>query len=186
MAGERLHHELGSRAAEGMVHKVTHHLPLSLLSGHPCLIDVSAGGFIPFDEALGGHNLHELQNGGVAKLAAAFESGVDVANGAGTQVPKNAEDFEFGVCGTRKIGAGHLKSRILRRCSYCQRISSYVERRREFQGIRMPNGGGQRLHLCAADFFDLCNVRLPCVAFALRSDPATGGKKSRKTRLSSR
>jgi hypothetical protein len=31
---------------------------------------------------------------------------VDVANGAGTQVPQDAEDFEFGVGGARKIGAG--------------------------------------------------------------------------------
>ena len=107
-AGQRLHHEVGGRTAEGAIQEVTYQLPLGLLLRHPSLIDVGAGGFIPFDEAFGGHNLHEFQHRGVADFAVEHEGGVDVAHGAGTLVPEDAKDFEFGVGGAWKIVTGHL------------------------------------------------------------------------------
>src|SRR4051812_24357302 len=40
--GERLHHELRGRAAEGAVEQIANQLALGLGLGHPCLVDMGA------------------------------------------------------------------------------------------------------------------------------------------------
>jgi len=97
-------------ASEGAIQEVADQLTLGLLLGHLSLIDVGSGGFIPLDEAFGGHNLHQLEDGGVTDFAMAFEGEVDVANGAGSLIPEDAEDFEFGAGGAGEIVVRHLGS----------------------------------------------------------------------------
>jgi len=141
-SGEGLHHELGGRTAESAVEEVPDQLPLGLLPRHLRLIDVGAGGFVPCDQAFGGHDLHELEHSGIADFALALEGGVDMADGARAEVPKDAEDVEFGVGGPWKDRIAHLGS------EYYEAIRSVNENLRS-QPMEIVHGcAGLRFRHC--------------------------------------
>jgi hypothetical protein len=60
--------------------------------------------FVAADQSLFGHDLEHLENRRILSRPAACDGFVDGAHGGSAKAPKNGEDFEFGVCGARRIG----------------------------------------------------------------------------------
>lgn len=100
--GEGLEDEGGGGAGEGAVEEVFEEVALGGGGGLGGGVDVGAGGFIARDEAFGGHDLEELEDGGVGGFA--VEVVVDGADGGGAGVPEDAEDGEFAVGGFGEVG----------------------------------------------------------------------------------
>ena len=95
---------------------------------------MGAGGFIARDEALGGHDLQELQDGGVGGFA--VEVVVDGADGAGAVVPEDAEDGEFAVGGFGEVRHGFTAGKCALRKELRARI---------YEGVRRINEDLRRL-----------------------------------------
>ena len=62
-------------------------------------IDVGAVGFVADNEALGGHDLEHLEDGGVAGGAILIEGIVNLAHRGRLLLPEDLEEFEFGFGG---------------------------------------------------------------------------------------
>src|SRR3954466_2417238 len=107
LGGERLHHELAGRAAEGAVQQVAHELALRRFLAEPCAIDVRAVALVALDEPLLRHDLEQLQRSGIRGLAIVGQLLVHLAHGAGSAFPENSQDGQLGVGGTRSARSGH-------------------------------------------------------------------------------
>src|SRR5579863_3911721 len=86
---------------------------------------------IALDQAFIRHDLHELQDGGVADRFGFAERGVHVANRGSAPLPKDSKDFQLAVGGTRLIGFSH-------------RMQSYYEALRNVnEDFRSTRGNGR-------------------------------------------
>ena len=107
-AGESMQHQFAGGAVKNALNHVHSKLALGFFSGLACFIDVGALAFIAADNALGGHDLKELENGGVAKGLLFAEGFVDFADSGRAAGPEDLQDFEFGGGGFLLLcHAGH-------------------------------------------------------------------------------
>src|SRR5579872_2100897 len=97
LGGERLHDELPRRAAECAIEQVADELALRLVFAERRPIDVRPFALVAFDQALLGHDLQQLQRGGVGAVPAARELLVNLTNRARPAFPENPQDGELGV-----------------------------------------------------------------------------------------
>jgi len=98
MPGEGMEHKLAGRTIKYTIERVRCKLALGFLGGEASLVDMGALLLVATDEALGGHDLHQFQDGGVAQFPFCGECVVNVADGGGAAVPEDVQDIEFG-CG---------------------------------------------------------------------------------------
>jgi hypothetical protein len=123
--GKRVQGELRSGAGEEAVAEVFEESALHGILRERCAVHVRAVGFIAHDEALGGHDLEELEDGGVAGWPFFIESFVNVPHGGRFLLPEDLEEREFGF---RGAGDGrtvfHDVTTLYEVLRKCQRKSS--------------------------------------------------------------
>src|SRR5687767_1595918 len=86
---QRLQNESGRRSAESAIDEVFEELPLCLLLAGERSIHMRASRLVTFDQALVGHDLHQLERGGVAGVAGAGLCFVYLAHGRRSAFPQN-------------------------------------------------------------------------------------------------
>src|SRR5215472_9412014 len=118
-----MHQQFAGGTFKNALQDVTHQLTFGFRCWLACFIDVRALAFVSADVALGGHNLEEFQDCGVAKSLLLAEFFVDLADSGWSAGPKDPKDFKFGSGGLLRRISEHGRS-LLRRFSYCQRKSS--------------------------------------------------------------
>src|SRR5205085_10806528 len=129
---ERLEDEILGRPVERLPQEVADETALRLVLGERRLVAARALALVPFDQALVRHDLHELEDGRVARPPRLAERLEDLPHGARASPPEHLEAFQFRVRRARQavfrhcVGTSRLKSpgRLLRSGSYCQRKSS--------------------------------------------------------------
>ena len=89
-------HQVAGGAVEHTLQHVRGELALGLFGGLLGFIDVRALVFVTPDQAFGGHDLHEFQNGGVAESFFFVEGVMDFADGGGPAIPENLKDLQLG------------------------------------------------------------------------------------------
>ena len=90
-----MHGELCCGAGEEALADVADELVLRFVLCGGGVVDVGPGGLFAVDEAFLGHDLEELEDRGVAEGAGGIDLLIEVADGGGTAVPEDAEEFEL-------------------------------------------------------------------------------------------
>lgn len=94
--GQSMHHELGGRAGEGPLQQIADQLALGLGRRLHRFIDMRPLALVALDGAFGGHDLHRLQNAGIADRTRLAEPVEDLADGRRSLLPEDAQDVELG------------------------------------------------------------------------------------------
>src|SRR5579863_1052621 len=94
-SGERMHHELACRAFEHPLQHVPGDLPLGLLGGQDCFIDVCALGFVSPHRSFCCHDLQQLQDGRISKQLLLAQRFMDLTNRRRPARPKDVENLKF-------------------------------------------------------------------------------------------
>jgi len=84
-AGESLKDEVLDGSAESFLYELAEQLPLGVFAGHSGAVDLGPHGFVALDEAFVGHDLEELEDGGVAGGFRGVEDALGVADGEGSR-----------------------------------------------------------------------------------------------------
>src|SRR5882762_7642372 len=90
---ERMNHQLACRALEHPLQDVPHELPLRFHRRLACFVNVGPLLFVSADSSLGGHNLQEFQNCGVAEVLLFAELFVDFPDRGRPALPEYSQDF---------------------------------------------------------------------------------------------
>jgi hypothetical protein len=96
--GKSVHGELGRGAAEESLAEVAQELALRVFLGGGGAVDVGFAGLGALDQALLGHDLQRLEDGGVAERALAANVVVELADGGFAAGPEGGKDLEFHLC----------------------------------------------------------------------------------------
>src|SRR5208282_982681 len=99
MAGKGVQHKLAGGAIEDALEGIRGKLAFCLFGREAGFVNVGALFFIAADQALGSHDLHQFQDGGVAELSFFGKSIVHIAHGGRSAIPKHVENIEFGSGG---------------------------------------------------------------------------------------
>ena len=102
-----MHDELRGRIVEHAPQQVANQLPLRLFLGQAGFVNVRALLLIALDQPFVRHNLHEFEDGCIPGWFGLAHNFVDLTNRRRAALPKNPQDFEFGIGGPRLLGLGH-------------------------------------------------------------------------------
>jgi len=103
--GEGAEDEVGGGAVEGALEEVAGELLLGMFAGKGGCVDMGTEALAAFEQAFLGHDLHLLEDGGVAGLLGR-EGFVDLADSGGAGGPEDAEDSE--LCFGREWAGGSM------------------------------------------------------------------------------
>jgi len=90
-------HQLRRRAAESLFKQIIHKLLLGLLLRQPSSIDMRSFGFVPFDQSLLGHDLHQFEDGGVTGFAVLAERLMHLADSARPAAPEYSQNCQLRI-----------------------------------------------------------------------------------------
>src|ERR1017187_4737717 len=124
------------RAAERALKQVARQLALRPFAWPVGFVNVGALAFVAPHQALLGHDLQQLENGGVLRGLAARHGFMHVAHRGGAACPKDGQDFQLAIGGSRRIGdlRRHSTKKLLRRASFVK------EKRRQARRPAPPGG----------------------------------------------
>src|SRR5688572_8254137 len=105
LGGQRLHDELGRRAAKRAVQQVRDQALLRIFLREAGLVEVDASLFVADGDALFRHQLQQLERGGVGEIALFGQHVVDLTHGARAALPQDTQN--------RELRIGRLGNRLL-------------------------------------------------------------------------
>ena len=89
------------RATKRAIDKIFHELSLRVHLRHRSRVDVGASGLVTCDQSFVCHDLHQLEGGGVARFPGVGKSLMHLTHGGGPAFPKDPQNFELCVGGSR-------------------------------------------------------------------------------------
>src|SRR5213594_4484848 len=120
---QRMDHQFARRALKYSLQHVANQLALSFRRWLACLINVRPLLFVSAHRALGGHDLQQLEHGGVAEVLLFPQRFVHIANRGRPALPQHAQNLQLRSGWLLQRLFRHARS-LIRRFSYCQRKSS--------------------------------------------------------------
>ena len=110
---QRMHNEAECRTFEGTIDEIRNEALFGGGFWHGCFVDVRTFRLIAHNQAFLRHDLHDLENRGVADgprtTVLGVEGGMNVPHGARPVAPENAKDLELSGRGCRQ-GRGACSS----------------------------------------------------------------------------
>lgn len=97
--GKGMKGELRSGSGKESIAEIAQKAALHRVLREGSTVDVGAVRFVANDQALGGHDLEELEDRGVARHSLLIEGVVDLPHGGRLLLPEDLEEFELGFSG---------------------------------------------------------------------------------------